>query len=167
MLWKCGLMEASVREGHSWTPPFSHVSILLSGATFWILKTVLTWSNKKTQHSKRLKSEHGPAAAPLSDGPHDCNYFWHFSKTMSEVWLKVSHRWRVSGRHSQSRSFLLKKQIVLSITQKVCVTTSFYLVFFTRLENKSSQTFASAPAGRSPPFNLSLLQFCIIDALRW
>lgn len=68
----------------------------------------------------------------------------------------MSHRWRVSGRHSQSRSFLLKKQIVLSITQKVCVTTSFYLVFFTRLENKSSQTFASAPAGRSPLFNLTV-----------
>ena len=163
LLWKCGLMEASVREGHSWTPPSSPVWIL-SGATF---------CNKKTRHP--------PAAAPLSDGPArlqrrkercftvllESNYFWHFSKTMSEVWLKVSRRWRVSGRHSQSRSFLLKKQIVLSITQKLChclVLLGFLPGW--KIKAKSDVGFCSSREISSIQLN-SLLQFCIIDALRW
>ena len=131
LLWKCGLMEVSVREGHSWTPPSSPVWIL-SGATF---------CNKKTRHP--------PAAAPLSDGPArlqrrkercftvllESNYFWHFSKTMSEVWLSESSL--ESFRPSLTKSLLSTEKANCAINHTKAVSLPRFIRFLTRLENKS------------------------------
>ena len=174
LLWKCGLLDAA---GHL----HFHVSQFCYLVPHFEFKKLFSpGQTKNPQHSKRLQAERPPAAAPRSDGPTrlqgwtercftvplESNYFWHFSKTVSEVWLKVSRRWRVSGRHSQSHK---KANCAINHTKGVCHYVLYFFFFLSpgwQIKAQSDVCFCSSREISSVQVN-SLLQFCIIDALRW